>query len=128
MLDIHETYLEMQVQTATDEQRLIMLFDGAVKFSRIAIQAIQQKKQDIASRNLCYAQNILLHLKASLRQEHTPELSGSLDKLYTHWHLLLVKGNQEKHIQPIQEVIEGLTSIRQSFAQVQQSLRADGGV
>lgn len=128
MLDIHDAYLEMQVQTATDEQRLIMLFDGAVKFSRIAMQAIQQKKHDMASRNLCYAQNIVLHLKASLRQEHTPGLSGSLDKLYTHWHLQLVRANQEKTIQPVQEVIEGLTSIRNSFAQVEQSLRSEGGV
>lgn len=75
-------YKTASVQSASREKILLMLYEGAIKFTKRAILAIE--KGDIAERgtNIGRAYDIVLELANTLDHKVGGELSAQLEQLY----------------------------------------------
>ncbi len=108
-------YLETAVQTATPAQLLIMLYDGAIRFCRMAIESIRQNNYEEANRNLTKAQDIILEFAVTL-DKNSPVADGLL-KLYDYFVFRLIEANTKKMVEPVEEVLNYLVDLRQTWIQ-----------
>ncbi len=76
------TYKNNSVNFASKDQLLLMLVDGAAKFSKIGRQAILDKDVKKAHENIVKTQNIFYELMATLDVAKGGEWAESLMKVY----------------------------------------------
>ncbi|WP_248929446.1 flagellar export chaperone FliS [Paenibacillus hamazuiensis] len=108
-------YLQTAVQTATPAQLLIMLYDGAIRFCRLSIEAIKQKKYEEANYNLGKAQAILRELAITL--DPSVSMSEDLVKLYDYYIFRLIEANTKKIAEPVEEVMGYLVDLKEAWVQ-----------
>lgn len=111
----YQQYKQQQVNTAPQEKLLLMLFDGAIRFCRLAIKALQDKQEDIAHINLVKAQNIIEELISSLNFDY--EIAHNLVSLYDYLYRRLVEANIKKDPAIIDEIMPFLTELRETWAE-----------
>lgn len=111
----HNRYLERSIQTATPAQLLIMLVDGAIRFCRQGIHAIEQGEMEKANEYLVRAQDIVVEFVITL-DKSSPVAEG-LVKLYDYFNHLLIEANTTKTIEPIEEVIGYLVELKETWVQ-----------
>jgi flagellar protein FliS len=69
MANVSDAYLRNAVLTATPEQLHLMLYDGAIRFSRQGIEGLAQKNWEAAFNGLSRAQKIVIEMLNSLNYE-----------------------------------------------------------
>ena len=119
----YEKYRQSTVQTSTPGQLLLMLYDGAVRFTRLGIDAIGTQNIEKANNNFGKAQTIITELSATLDPSY--EVSERLSTLYEYMNHLLIEANVKKQVAPAEEVIGYLTELRDTWAQ---AMRTTGGL
>lgn len=62
----YEKYRQSSVQTATPEHLVVMLYDGAIRFIRTAIQGIDARDVEKANLHFGKAQTIISELMSTL--------------------------------------------------------------
>lgn len=110
-------YKSIQVETATPERLLLMLYDGAIRFATVAHAAMIDKQIETAHDHLLKTEAILIELMGSLNHEIGGELAKNLLALYEFMYHHLVQANIKKEPDRIQEVIDLLTGMRQTWAE-----------
>ncbi|MEF3305170.1 flagellar export chaperone FliS [Paenibacillus sp. GYB003] len=115
-------YLETTVQTATPAQLLIMLHDGAIRFGRLAIEAIKSHDYQEANTNLKKVQDIISELIITL--DRSVPLAESMDKLYEYFQYLLVQANIKKSEEPIHEVLGYIAELKEVWIQASRTVMA----
>lgn len=110
-------YLKNQIETSSPEQILILLYDGAIKFLNQAKIGIQNKDIEFTHNNLIKAQNIISELRDTLDMEIGGELANNLYALYNYFNRRLVQANIKKEIEPVDEVLEHLRGLRDTWKQ-----------
>ena len=110
-------YLKNQVETSSPEQILILLYDGAIKFLNQAKIGIQNKDIELTHNNLTKAQNIISELRNTLDMEIGGDLANNLYALYNYFNRRLVQANIKKEIEPVDEVLEHLRGLRDTWKQ-----------
>ncbi len=108
-------YLETQVLTASREQLLLMLYDGAIRFGEQAREALAAKELERTHDLLVRAQRIVIELWCALNPEADPELSKTLGGLYAFLYLRLVHANVEHDPGALEDAILILKSMRQTW-------------
>lgn len=106
-------YLENKIKTATPAELTLMLFDGAIKFCNIAIMAIDEEDVSKAHTNIIKAEDIISALRSSL--DHKYEVAENLDKMYDYIYSRLVDANIKKNKEIIEEVLEHLRELRDTW-------------
>lgn len=112
----YQKYQESSVQTATPIQLIVLLYDGALRFTRQANDDVERKNYESANKYYCKAQAIIHELIASLNQE--VQISGQLLKLYEYVLHLLIQANVQKDQKPALEAMEHLQQLRESWRQL----------
>ena len=105
-------YFKQDVETASKEQILIMLYDGAIRFLTIAKNAMEKEDAEKAHNNIVKAQNILTELMSSLDFEIGGEIAQNLYSLYEYYHYCLIQANVKKDVAKVEEVIGHLRSLK----------------
>ena len=121
-------YLETTVQTASPAQLLIMLCNGAIKFCKLGMEAIENKEYAEANRHLVRAQDIVQEFRVTLNRNI--DIAQNLDALYDYFNRRLIEANVQKQTEPVQEVIGFLTELKEAWAEAAKSVptAGDGGV
>lgn len=110
-------YLKNQIETSSPEQILVLLYDGAIKFLNQAKIGIENKDIELTHNNLIKAQNIISELRDTLDMEIGGELANNLYALYNYFNRRLVQANIKKEIEPVDEVLEHLRGLRDTWKQ-----------
>ncbi len=84
MANPYQKYKETSILSASREQILLMLYEGAIKFTKLALQAAEQKKVAERGQNLMRAYDIIMELQVSLDHKVGGEIAKQLDQLYTY--------------------------------------------
>ena len=113
----YQRYRQEQVETADQGTLIIMMFDGALKFTRQAKEAINKKDIVGAHKSINRAQDIVVELMCSLDLE-AGEVAGNLFRLYDYAYNQLKEANLQKKVEPAEEAEKVLTSLRESWEQV----------
>ncbi len=108
-------YLKTKVMTASSEELRLMLFDGGVKFCRVALDAISQKNYEDSYNALMRAQKIVLELSISLNYSVDPDLCSKMASLYNYIYKLLVDANLNRETKPLTEAIDLLQYERETW-------------
>ncbi len=109
-------YKNNQVLTASPEQILIMLFDGAIRFVRQARFAIEEGRQADKAKAISRAMAIVTEFSNTLDHEVGGEIAANLSSLYDFVirELSAVNaGNDAARLAPIENV---LLDLREGFA------------
>ena len=107
-------YLEKQIQNASPAQQIVMLYEGAIKFTTQAKIAIE--KGDIQAR--CNANSrsieIIAYLLEILDIEKGEEIAIRLHKIYAHLLKLTLKIDFENSTEAADEIIGHLRTLHQT--------------
>lgn len=98
-------YQEASVTTESKGRLIVMLYDGAIKFMRLAIRELEAQNYEAKGRYINRAQDIVNELNAVLDMEAGGEISANLRKLYVFMSCHLSKANTNRDPQMIREVI-----------------------
>jgi flagellar protein FliS len=111
----YNAYKNNSVNFASREQLLLMLLDGAVKFSKMGRQAIVDKEPKKAHENLVKTQNIFYELMATLDVAKGGEWAQNLMKIYDFIVRRLTDANIKKDIDIMNEVIPLIEEVRDTW-------------
>jgi len=110
-------YLKTQIQTASREQLVLMLYDGAIRFSEQARDLVVAKDYEEAHNLLIRAQNIVLELLYALDRKTGGEVADNLASLYTYCYNRLIEANVHHLPERIDESTSVLRGLREAWAQ-----------
>jgi flagellar protein FliS len=108
----YNIYKTNSVNYASKEQLLLMLVEGAVKFTKIGRQAIIDKDIQKAHNSLKKAQDIFIELMVSLDVSKADWTAPLLD-IYEFIKNKLIEANIKKSVQIIDEILPLVESVSQ---------------
>lgn len=108
-------YQDAAIGTQSKGRLIVMLYDGAIKFLKLAIRELQAENYAAKGQYINRAQDIINELNAVLDMEAGGEVSENLRKLYHFMSRHLSQANTERDPQMIQEVINMLEELNQSW-------------
>jgi len=110
-----ETYQETAVTTQTKGKLIVMLYDGAIKFLKLAIKEIEADNAEEKGRYISRAIDIIFELNTVLDMDAGGEVATNLRKLYLFMGRHLTEANTKQDIGKIEEVIKLLEELNQSW-------------
>lgn len=114
MINPYDKYRQTQVQTATPEQLVLMLYDGAVKFLLQAKDSMQANKIECTNKNLVRVQDIICELQYGLNKD-AGAVSEQLDALYDYLYRRTIDANLTKDMSIIDEVVGLIRELRSTW-------------
>ena len=115
MINPAAAYRNQQIMMASPEQLTLMLYDGAIRFLRASITAIDAKDIEKAHDMNMRTQDIVREFRNTLNMDI--ELSTNWDQLYEFMEYRLVEGNMKKDKVMLQEVLDLLKEMRDTWAE-----------
>ena len=110
-----DTYRETAVATQNSGRLIVMLYDGAIKFLKQAVNDLEVNDFAGKGRNLLRAQDIIVELSTVLDMEKGGEIAQNLRSLYNFMYRQIGQANIKKDQQMIREVIGLLEELNQSW-------------
>lgn len=110
-------YFANAVQTASKEQLMLMLYDGAIRFLKQARQAIEENTLDKRAYFINKATSIIAHFAATLDPSKNAELADELRDLYGYMIKRLMHSNRDNDPEPLDEVCRLLSGLRDTWTQ-----------
>lgn len=111
----YNKYKQSAIQTSTPAQLVVMLYDGAIRFIKTALQGMQQHDNEKTSTNLGKAQSIVSELMGTLNFDY--EISKNLYSLYEYTNYLLIEANIRKDATKAEEAVGYLMDLRETWLQ-----------
>jgi flagellar protein FliS len=112
----YQKYQQAQAQTASKPKLLIMLYDGAIRFTRAGADGILDKDFGKANYNLCKSQAIIHELISALNFDYP--IAQDLLRIYEYMLHCLIESNIHKDVSKAREVEEHLTELREAWVEV----------
>ncbi len=98
----YQQYQQNAVLTADPGRLTLLLFNGAAKFARQAVESIKNRDIPSAHQAITRAQDIVFYLLSTVNTE--TEVGKNLSALYDYMHRRLVEANVKKEISILEEV------------------------
>ena len=111
-----EMYQQNSVKTASPAKLTLMLYDGAVKFCNIALEAIETDNIQKANVNIKKVENIIVELRVSLDMKYP--VAKEFDTVYDYIYRRLVEGNMKKDKEILQEALKHIKTMRETWKEV----------
>lgn len=119
----YQKYKNTQVETADRGKLLLMLYDGAIKFSKAAKRAMEEENYEAVNNKLNRVQAIIAELHSTLDMEQGGEIAENLELLYDYMNRRLIKANVDKELAPLEEVLRMLQELRETWQQAAEKVR-----
>lgn len=112
----YDQYLRSKIMTASKAELTLMLYDGAIKFCNMAKLCIEKKDIPGANTNIKKAEAIIEEFLATL--DHKYPVAEDFEKVYDYLHERLVQANLKKDPEILDEVLEHLRTLRDTWKEV----------
>lgn len=119
--NMYEHYKDQSILTMTPGELLIRLYDELSFQLNLSIKNIDDKNLDLANKSLIKSQNIILYLSSTLNKNYP--ISNNLFQLYDFFNYQLIKANLSKNKQDIQDVLNMVNSLRDTWKQAEKLSR-----
>ena len=118
-----QKYKQTSVTSASREKLLLMMYEGAIKFTKRAIVACETK--DIAERglNIGRAYDIIMELNNTLNFEIGGDISRNLEQLYMFMTEQYTKANATGDVVPLHTVLKILNTLNDAWVKAIDSLK-----
>lgn len=111
-----QMYQQNSVNTASPAKLTLMLYDGAVKFCNIAIEAIEGKDYEKANTNIMKAEKIIVELRVTLDMKYP--VAKEFDAVYDYIYRRLVEANMQKDAAILEEALKHIKTMRDTWKEV----------
>ncbi len=111
-------YQEIAVQTSSPTKLVVMLYEGAIRFLRQSVTAIQSKDLDQKRQSVDRAVAVIQHLQGTLDMDRGGAVAAELDKLYTYINSKIIEGSSKLQTAPIEEAVKLLTVLLSGWEEV----------
>ena len=108
-------YQKNQIETASQEQILVMLYNGAIQFLNVAKKAMQEKDIEGTHNNIIGAQKIIKEFQSTLDMANGGEIAQNLFGLYEYLNKKLVDANIHKNMDDLDEVLNHMKDLRDTW-------------
>lgn len=112
----YAAYSNNKILTASPAELTLMLYEGAIKFCNIAIRAIEEKDVPKAHTNIVKVENIIMEFQITLN--HKYPIAKDFDAVYSYLKDRLVEANLKKDKEILEEVLEHLRTMRDTWKEV----------
>ncbi|AJY74510.1 flagellar export chaperone FliS [Paenibacillus beijingensis] len=112
----YQKYQQLSAQTATPIQLVLMLYDGAIRFTKQGISGIETKQYEHANEYLCKAESVIHELTAAL--DFNYPISKDLARIYEYLLYQLIQANIKKEARIATEVLGLLQELRDAWKQI----------
>jgi flagellar protein FliS len=109
------TYQQNTVTTQSKGRLIVMLYDGAIKFLKLAIKEMEANNYEAKGTYITRAQDIINELNAVLDMETGGEIATNLRKLYCFMSNRLSQANIKCDPQMIRDVIKLMEELNQGW-------------
>jgi flagellar secretion chaperone FliS len=107
-------YLANKIKTASPLELVIIAYDGTINFLKEARKHMNGKEYRNAGLFILKARRIIQELRGALNMD-IEEISGNLFALYRTMDTLLLRASTGKDIEPIDQVIKMMSSLKESW-------------
>lgn len=128
MNDAYKKYKANAVQTASKEKLLLMLYEAAIKFTKLAIKACEEKNIAERGYNIGRAFDIVNELNNSLNHNIGGDLTKRLESLYMFITDQLVQANISGKAKPLQDALRILEVLNDGWVQAVEKIKKEGKV
>ena len=108
-------YKKNQMETATPEQILILLYDGAIQYLNQAKIALDAQDNEQFQNNMLGCEKIIIEFMNTLKIEQGEKLAETLYRLYEYLNGTLVTAAVTREIEKIDEVLGHLMRLRETW-------------
>jgi flagellar protein FliS len=128
MNDAYKKYKATSVASASREKLLLMLYEAAIKFTKLALMAAE--KNDIAGRglNIGRAYDIVMELNNTLNHKVSPDLCSNLEQLYMFVTEQLTKANVTGDPKHLKDALKILEILNEAWVQAVEKLKKEGKI
>lgn len=112
-----QAYTQSAVLSATPEQLVVMLYDGAIRFLHQAQLSLESDNREMAREKLLRAEDIINELNNSLDIEGGGEVAGSLRSLYLWMKRQIMQSLIQQDPKPLEECLLQLRELRDAWAE-----------
>ena len=124
MQNAYAQYNNNKVMTASPAELTLMLYEGAIKFCNIAIDAIEHKDIPRAHTNIVKIGKIIDYLRSTLDMKY--RVAQDFERMYVYISRKLTEDNLKKDKEILEEINEHLHSIRDTWKEVMRINRERG--
>ena len=110
----YAAYANNKVMTASPAELTLMLYEGAIKFANIAIEAIEAKDIQKAHDNIMKVERIIEEFQSTLNHKY----SVDFDEVYNYLMMRLQEANMKKDKEIMEEVLKHLRTMRDTWKEV----------
>jgi flagellar secretion chaperone FliS len=114
-------YRQIDAETRSPLELVVMLYDGALRFVREAREAADRNDTQGRTRAVSRALTIVTELQNRLQMEAGGEMARELDRLYTYIAGRLLDSNIKRDPRALDEVHRLLSTVRDGWAQASTS-------
>ena len=120
-------YRQTEVQASSPLELVVMLYDGALRFTAEARVAIE--RGDIAARRLAVdrALAIIIHLQSTLDLEQGGAIAADLHRLYDYVSRRLLDASMQNAVAPLDDARKVLQSLREGWQGAARAAKAAPG-
>jgi flagellar secretion chaperone FliS len=111
----YQAYQQNSVMTASPQELTLMLYNGCLKFIKLAKKAMADNKYEDKNTNMIKAQAIIQELRYTLDPDI--ELSASMAQLYEYMYNRLVEANMKNDTIVLEEVEGYVVELRDTWKQ-----------
>ena len=111
-------YKEIAINTASPAKLVVMLYEGAIRFLRLAEDDIRKKDFAKKSQSVDRAVAIIQHLQGTLDLDKGGKVAFDLDRLYTYISSRVFEGSAKLEIKAFEEAIQLLTTLLSGWEEI----------
>jgi len=126
MTNPYRQYQKTAVTTASREKILLMLYEGAIRFTRQSALAMQERRIADKGKYISKATAIISELMATLDFKVGGQLAADLENLYIFMIDKLIEGNIKNDVDCLNHVDKLLNTLYVAWKDVIDNPRADG--
>ncbi len=118
-------YQQTQVTTSSPEKILLMLYDGAINFSRIAVEKAAKGDKSERGRYVSKAQAIVAELMNTLDHEVGGDIAAQLERLYMFIINEYVQANVNNSVSSLENTIKILSILRETWVEAIEKVKRE---
>lgn len=112
----YAAYNNSKILTASPAELTLMLYDGAIKFTNIAIMAIEKNDIQKAHTNIIKTERIIIEFQSTLDEKYP--VSKDFSAVYSYLIRRLREANIKKDAEILEEVLKHLRTMRDTWKEV----------
>lgn len=118
-----KSYKNSAIKTATPEQVLLMLYEGAIKAAKLARTAIDTNNVPEKCKQITKVHDIVIELNSSLDHKKSPAVAEQLASLYEFCSAQLLKANMNNDVASLDNVIKILGTLYEGWVAAVEEVR-----